>query len=210
MNHARAERAALSDLFAQLGPDAPTLCEGWTTFDLAAHLVLRERRADALGGILLKPLAGYTDRVQESLKTRKGYPGLVELVRSGPSGLYRLPGLDQTVNATEFFIHHEDVRRAQRVWEPRELPADLEERFWKQIRGGIRVFLRRSPVRVVLHRIGGGVAIGGPKDAPRQVEVTGRAGELLLFCFGRQSHAKVDLSGDDEAVAKLMDAPLGV
>jgi hypothetical protein len=70
------------------------------------------------------------------------------------------------------------------------------------------VFLRRSPVRVVLHRIGGGVAIGGPKEAP-QAEVTGAAGELMLFCFGRQSHARVDVTGDDEVVAKLMDASLG-
>nr|BFE88977.1 hypothetical protein GCM10020093_115780 [Planobispora longispora] len=55
MTYARAERAALSDLFARLGPDAPTLCEGWTTFDLAAHLVLRERRLDAAPGIALSP-----------------------------------------------------------------------------------------------------------------------------------------------------------
>ncbi|MFI6510731.1 TIGR03085 family metal-binding protein [Streptosporangium sp. NPDC050855] len=210
MSHASSERAALADLFTRLGPDAPTLCEGWTTFDLAAHLVLRERRPDAAGGILLKPLAGHTARVQEALKSTKGYTGLVELVRSGPGGLYRVPGLDGMVNTTEYFVHHEDVRRAQRVWEPRELSGDLEERFWKQVRAGIRVFLRRSPVRVILHRIGGGVAIGGPRDATQQVEVTGRAGELLLFCFGRQSHAKVDVSGDDDAVARLMDAPLGV
>ncbi|MEU8382260.1 TIGR03085 family metal-binding protein [Streptosporangium sp. NPDC048865] len=209
MNHARAERSALSDLLARLGPDAPTLCEGWTTFDLAAHLVVRERRPDAAGGIVLKPLAGHTARVQESMKTRKGYAGLVELVRSGPGGPYRLPGLDEAANTTEFFVHHEDVRRAQRVWEPRELPAELEERFWKQIHRGARLFLRRSPVRVVLHRIGGGVAVGGPKEGP-QVEVTGTAGELLLFCFGRQAHAKVDVSGDDDAVARLMDASLGV
>ncbi|MEV4183974.1 TIGR03085 family metal-binding protein [Streptosporangium canum] len=210
MTHARAERAALSDLLVQLGPDAPTLCEGWTTFDLAAHLVLRERRPDAAGGIAIKPLAGYTASVQESLKARHGYAGLVELVRSGPAGIYGLvPGMDKAVNTMEFFIHHEDVRRAQRVWEPRELPADLEETFWQQVRAGRRLFLRRSPVGIVLHRIGGGVALGGAKNVPR-VEVTGTAGELLLFCFGRQSHARVDVSGGEEAVARLMDAPLGV
>jgi hypothetical protein len=36
------ERLELCDLLLELGPDAPTLCEGWTTADLAAHLVLRE------------------------------------------------------------------------------------------------------------------------------------------------------------------------
>ncbi|MGV9771587.1 TIGR03085 family metal-binding protein [Streptosporangium sp. NPDC003464] len=210
MTHARAERLALSDLFVQLGPDAPTLCEGWTTFDLAAHLVLRERRPDAAGGIALRPLARHTASVQESLKARHGYASLVELIRSGPAGIYGLvPGMDQAVNTLEFFVHHEDVRRAQRVWEPRELPADLEETFWKRVRTGRRLFLRRSPVGVVLHRIGGGVALGGAKNSPR-VEVTGPASELLLFCFGRQSHARAEVTGPDEAVARLMDAPLGV
>ncbi len=37
------ERAELCDLFDELGPDAPTLCGDWTTADLAAHLVVRER-----------------------------------------------------------------------------------------------------------------------------------------------------------------------
>jgi hypothetical protein len=35
------ERAQLSDLFDELGPQAPTLLTPWTTRDLAAHLVLR-------------------------------------------------------------------------------------------------------------------------------------------------------------------------
>jgi len=38
-----AERAQLCDLFDELGPQAPTLLAPWTTHDLAAHLVLRER-----------------------------------------------------------------------------------------------------------------------------------------------------------------------
>jgi hypothetical protein len=37
-----AERAPLCDLLDELGPQAPTLLDRWTTRDLAAHLVLRE------------------------------------------------------------------------------------------------------------------------------------------------------------------------
>ncbi|HEY5077996.1 MAG TPA: TIGR03085 family protein, partial [Acidimicrobiia bacterium] len=37
------ERRELCNLFAELGPFVPTLLEGWTANDLAAHLVLRER-----------------------------------------------------------------------------------------------------------------------------------------------------------------------
>ncbi|MEV7007640.1 TIGR03085 family metal-binding protein [Streptosporangium sp. NPDC051022] len=210
MTYARAERAALADLLVRLGQTAPTLCEGWTTFDLAAHLVLRERRLDAAGGIALRPLARYTASVQESLKAGHGYAGLVELVRTGPGGPYGLvPGLDEAVNTLELFVHHEDVRRAQPGWEPRELPTGLDEILWKRLRPLGRLTLRRSPVGVVLHRIGGGVALGGPAGGPR-VEVTGLAGELLLFCFGRQRHARVDVTGDDRDVARLMGARLGV
>ena len=43
-----AEPAQLSDLFDELGPQAPTLLAPWTTRDLAAHLVLREH--DHLAG----------------------------------------------------------------------------------------------------------------------------------------------------------------
>jgi uncharacterized protein (TIGR03085 family) len=209
VTHARSERAALCDLLDRLGPEAPTLCEGWTTYDLAAHLVLRERRPDAAGGIAIKPLAGYTASVQEGLKAKHPYPELVDLVRK-PGGLYGLLSfLDEAVNTLEYFVHHEDARRAQPEWEPRELPADLEELLWKRVASGGKLMLRRSPVGVVLHRLGGGVALGGAQQGPK-VEVTGRAGELLLFCFGRQEHAKVDLAGDAEAVARLREAKLGI
>ncbi|MEV5891063.1 TIGR03085 family metal-binding protein [Nonomuraea fuscirosea] len=209
MTHARGERAALCDLLDRLGPDEPTLCAGWTTADLAAHLAIRERRPDAMPGIALKPLAGYTASVQNRLKTRLPYPELVGLVRE-PGGVYGLlPALDEAVNTLELFVHHEDVRRAQPDWEPRALPDDLERLIWKRVSSGARLTLRRSPVGVVLHRLGGGVALGGPKGGSR-VEVTGRAGELLMFCFGRQAHAKVELTGEPDAVSALREATLGV
>ena len=44
MTYAQDERAALAALLHETGPDGPTLCEGWQTRDLVAHLVLRERR----------------------------------------------------------------------------------------------------------------------------------------------------------------------
>ncbi|MGW0802892.1 TIGR03085 family metal-binding protein [Nonomuraea sp. NPDC002799] len=209
MTHARDERSALCDLFDRLGPDAPTLCAGWTTYDLAAHLVLRERRPDAMGGIAIKPLAGYTASVQNALKAKHPYSELVGLARK-PGGVYSLlPALDSAVNTMEYFVHHEDVRRAQPSWEPRELSADLDAIVWKRVSAGARLMLRKSPVGVVLHRLGGGVAIGGSRQGPK-VEVTGAAAELLMFCFGRQGHARVEVTGDPNAVERLRNASLGV
>src|SRR5215467_11727435 len=67
VSYARDERAALCALFDETGPQAPTLCAGWRTADLAAHLVLRERRPDAAVGILGGPLARHTQRVNQAL-----------------------------------------------------------------------------------------------------------------------------------------------
>ncbi|MEU6794512.1 TIGR03085 family metal-binding protein [Nonomuraea wenchangensis] len=209
MTYARDERNALCDLLDRVGPDAPTLCTGWTTYDLAAHLAVRERRPDAMPGIAVKALSGYTASVMDAMKARHPYPELVGIVRR-PGGVYGLARfLDETVNTIELFVHHEDVRRAQSAWEPRDLPAGLDRLLWQRVSAGARLMLRRSPVGVVLHRLGGGVTLGGPRQGPR-VEVTGTASELLLFCFGRQEHARVELTGDPEAVARLRSATLGI
>ncbi|MEZ0071808.1 TIGR03085 family metal-binding protein [Planotetraspora sp. GP83] len=211
MSNAREERAALCDLLDRLGPSAPTLCEGWATADLAAHLVLRERRLDAAPGIALAPLAGYTSSVQEGLKARNPYPELVDLVRQGPpkwSPFRLIPGMDDLVNMVELFVHHEDARRAQPGWEPRTLPQDYDDALWKRLKSGARLFLRKAPAGVVLRRTGGEKAAG--RKAEPAVIVSGDAPELVLFAFGRQAHARVTYEGDAEAVARLREADLGV
>ena len=126
MTYSRDERRALCALLDETGPGAPTLCEGWTTLDLAAHLVLRERRPDAGAGMLGGPLAGYTARVQRKIAERTPYDQLVQAVREGPPRLsmFGLPGMDERANLVEYFVHHEDVRRAAPGWEPRVLARD--------------------------------------------------------------------------------------
>ncbi|GGL10098.1 TIGR03085 family protein [Sphaerisporangium melleum] len=211
MTYARAERAALCDLLDRLGPDAPTLCAGWTTADLAAHLVLRERRLDAAPGIAVKPLAGYTASVQQRIKTGRSYPELVDTVRQGPprwSPYGLVPAVDMLVNMLEFLVHHEDVRRAAPGWEPRELPAGLNETVWKRLSTGAPFMLRKAPVGVVM-RLPDGRKAGGKKAEPRVV-VTGEPMELLLFAFGRQEHARLTYEGDQAAVERLRAADLGV
>ncbi|WP_202638582.1 TIGR03085 family metal-binding protein [Bailinhaonella thermotolerans] len=211
MNHARAERAALCDLFEEVGPDAPTLCEGWTTYDLAAHLVLREGRLDAAPGIAVKPLAGYTASVQRGLRTRFSYAELVDQVRQGPPRLspYRLvPGLDAAVNTMEFFVHHEDVRRARPDWQPRVLDPGLSDLLWNRLRLGGRALLRRVPAGAVLRRPDGVAA--GVKKAEPHVVIEGEPQELLLYAFGRKDHARVDLKGDEEAIRRLTATPLSL
>jgi uncharacterized protein (TIGR03085 family) len=200
---ARAERAALSELLTEVGPDAPTLCEGWTTADLAAHLVARERRPDSGPGLMLRSMRGWTERVREGFK-RRPYTELVHLVASGPprSSLFGLiPGMDALVNTAEYFVHHEDVRRARPGWAPRKLPDEVEARLWRTLRQGGRAFFRRAPVGVRLRIPSGETATVRPGSPA--VTLAGRPSELVLFGFGRGANAEVEVEGDEAAVARL-------
>lgn len=200
-----AERAALADLLAEVGPDAPTLCEGWTTRDLAAHLVLRGSRPDAAGGILFPALAGHTRRVQAALAARP-WETLVEQVRRRPP-LFIGP-LDEPANRTEYFVHHEDVRRAQPGWEPRALPASYAAVLWRSVRLRARVVLRRTPASVTVTAPGHGSVSAG-RGGP-EVTLSGDPTELLIFLFGRQPHARVTLDGPAPVVERMRGARYGV
>lgn len=204
---ARSERAAVADLLGRLGPDAPTLCEGWDSLDLAAHLVIRERRLDSGPGILIPALAGWSERVRQGAK-RRGLPRLIEQIRSGPPRLSPFALLDSQVNAVEYFIHHEDLRRAQHGWEPRELSPDAEDLLWKRLTSAARLMLRRAPVGVVMRRPGGQEVTA--KRAAETVTVTGAPAELLLFAFGRQGASRAEVEGDPAAAEKLRRASLGL
>jgi uncharacterized protein (TIGR03085 family) len=216
VSYSREERLALCALFDETGPDAPTLCEGWTTGDLAAHLVLRERRPDAAAGVAGGPLAGYTARVQQRLRQRIPFPELVRMIRSGPPHLsvMALPGMDERINAVEFFVHHEDVRRAADGWEPRALGSGESDMLWGRLRMA-RFMLRKAPVGVELARDDVGPATDNPdgvsyritaRNATPAVTVVGSPAELTLWVMGRRTAARVRMDGIQAAVTKLAEA----
>jgi uncharacterized protein (TIGR03085 family) len=202
---AQRERRTLCDCFTELGPDAPTCCEGWTTADLAAHLVLRERRPDAALGIVAPPLAGRTERVQRQIRDRADWPALVATVRGGPPWLLR--PVDEAMNTAEYFIHVEDVRRAQPTWEPRVLDPALEAALWSRVKMMSRSIGKKSSAKVILEAPGHGRVERGD-GAP--VTLTAPPGELLLFVAGRRQVARVTFDGDPDAVARIKAATLGL
>lgn len=207
--HAKRERLLLADLLESAGPQAPTLCEGWRTRELAAHVVVRERRPDAAGGLLLNVLKTRLDKAMEEYGA-KPYEELIQLIRTGPPkmSLYSLKQIDEVTNAVEFYVHAEDVRRAQPDWSPRALDPVFSDSLWSRLEKLARLTGRRSPVGLVLRRPNGQTAVAH-KGAP-VVTVTGEPGELTLFCFGRQDAAAVELDGPAEAIAKLTVARLGM
>ncbi|GAB2495836.1 TIGR03085 family metal-binding protein [Luteococcus sediminum] len=221
MSFSQDERLALCDLLEELGPDAPTLCEGWQTHDMAAHLWLRETDPLAMPGMIAAPLEGLTERRMDALKRKLGYEELIGRIRKGPPrfSLFALPGLDEAGNATEYFVHHEDVRRAQApelgMREPRALDDSAQEVCWKRVSSMGRLMVRRSPVAVSMQRLD--AADGGPVGNPVRlggegegVVLRGLASELLLFCFGRTEAAAVELRGAPEDVVALQQASIGL
>ncbi|GGX95493.1 TIGR03085 family metal-binding protein [Streptomyces hiroshimensis] len=207
--HAQRERLLLADLLESAGPNAPTLCDGWRARDLAAHVVVRERRADAAAGIVLKPLAARLERVQAEFAA-KPYEELIQLIRTGPPRLspYALKQIDEAANTVEFYVHAEDVRRAQPEWAPREVDPVFADALWARLERVARMLGRRSPAGLVLRRPDGRTAVAR-RGAP-VVTVTGEPGELTLFAFGRQAAARVELEGEKDAVAKVEAAKLGI
>ena len=187
--HAKRERLLLADLLEAAGPDAPTLCEGWITRDLAAHVVVRERRPDAAGGMLIKQLAARLERVQAEF-AEKPYEELIQLIRTGPPRLspFALKQLDEVSNTVEFYVHAEDVRRAQPDWAPRELDRSSRTpcgRVWSarpadgpQVPGRAWYCAARTARR------------RWPTAGTPVVTVTGEPWELLLFLFGRQERGR--------------------
>ncbi|MGY1803946.1 TIGR03085 family metal-binding protein [Blastococcus sp. SYSU D00922] len=195
---ADSERAALADLLGELGPDAPTCCEGWTTAHLAAHLVVRDNRPDALPGYgveqlgVARPLSAWSHRLEDRLRESTPYGEVVGRVRSGPAPWSPMawPPVARILNTTEYAIHHEDVRRAQPDWTVRELPRAEQDQIWtalelfaRRAAGRRGLVLRRSDVPGVEKRYGAG---------GRTVE--GEPLELLLWVSGRRDVARVEVS----------------
>ncbi|MFF2081976.1 TIGR03085 family metal-binding protein [Kitasatospora sp. NPDC058162] len=203
-NHALAERHRLAELLTAAGPDAPTLCAGWTTRDLAAHLVIRERRPDAAAGIRVAALAGRTKRIQDDYASRP-YEELVRLFRAGPPvySLFALPGADEAANTVEYFVHAEDVARAGEEWTAQPVPPGRAEALWRRLPMIARFEAgRRSPVRLTLTRPDGESLTVGPAGAP-VVDLTGDPGDLVLFTYGRGARTTLTVDGPQDAVEAL-------
>jgi uncharacterized protein (TIGR03085 family) len=200
MTVAQDERAGLVAELRRLGPDAPTLCEGWTTRDMAAHLVVRERRLDASAGIMVPFLAGYTERVQHQVAAETDWEDLVDKTASGPPVYSPFKLLDPIANPAEMFIHHEDIRRAQPGWQPRDLDPATAKALRAPLGLMARLTLRKAPATVVL-TAPDGQELGRAGRGP-QLRVTGDPGELLLFVTGRDE-AQVEFDGPADLVERV-------
>ncbi len=205
------ERRKLCDLFDELGPSAATLLEGWTTHDLAAHLVLRER--DLVAGpcmVLPGPFQRFAEQRRVALAERRDFGWLVSRIRSGPpAGFFRIGWVRSFPNLNEYFVHHEDVRRANGM-APRTLMPELDAALWRNVcRGGRHLGRRLRDAGLELEWAGTSEFVKVRPGEPT-ARLSGRPGELLLYVFGRKSAAQVEVTGPAEAVAALDRTQFGM
>jgi uncharacterized protein (TIGR03085 family) len=205
------ERLELCALFDELGPSAPTLLEGWTAHDLAAHLVLRERDLVAAPCLVLPgPFERFAERRRVRLVHRHDFAALVARIRSGPPpGFFRIPWVRSFPNLNEFFVHHEDVRSANGRG-PRILMHDLEAAVWRNVRRGGRYLCRRLRDAGLEIEWAGTGELHTVRPRTPTARITGTPGELLLFVFGRQTAAQVEVAGPAEAVAAVRRTHFGM
>jgi uncharacterized protein (TIGR03085 family) len=205
------ERHELCDLLDELGPSVPTLLEGWTAHDLAAHLVLRER--DLVAGpclVLPGPFGRFTERRRARLAESKDFAWLVARIRSGPPiGFFRIGWVRSLANLNEFFVHHEDVRRANRHG-PRSLTPAMDAALWRNVRRGSHYLSRRLEACGLEIEWAGTDQRVTVRPGEPTARLSGAPGELLLYVFGRQDAAQVEVSGPPEAVAAVRRTHFGM
>ena len=209
--HAQSERLLLCDELDRLGPDQPTLCEGWETRDLAAHLLVREHRPDLTAGRFVPFLAGHLEKEQGKI-AHGDYTTLVDRVRRGAPVWNPMahPKVDEVTNLIEFFVHHEDARRAQPGWEPRELSPQLSGKLWSALKRSSRLMFRKAPTGIVLIAEGQGRYAARLPDEHGTVVLRGTPAELVLYAYGRKSVARVEFEGDADDIAALQKTALGI
>ena len=128
---------------------------------------------------------------------------MVATLRKPPLTPYSLPVVERFTQTLEYVVHHEDLRRGQPGWEPRELPAEDVEELWALVsRSG--AYLGRNldvPTRIARSDRPGTSARFSKGDDP--VVVTGPVLELVLWAFGRSAVRDVTYDGPDDAVRRL-------
>jgi uncharacterized protein (TIGR03085 family) len=201
------EHRALADTLTAVGPGAPTLFEGWTTTELAAHLA----SLDALGGVVLflgrqmitrlhpRPTNGSRQLAARALARAeaKGYGWCTDRVRSPRRLPMRAGGAPVAI--FEVYVHHQDVLRADPSLADRAAPPELATCLpWL-----LTFHAKRLDGIELVVDTGDGEERAGQGQP---VAIRGEVGEVVLWLAGRSPSCCVEVDGDPT----LLDRVAGV
>lgn len=214
---ADSERNAFCDLAASLGPDAPTLCTGWTCHDLGAHLWAREARPVAAIGLVTPHLRSIHQQAIDQAKQRFSFDELIQRLRRRRDVAlpFRSPLADEKLNTLEFFVHHEDLRRGAQDLGPRVVSPALDAALWARVPTAAAIAarkLRRAKPGVVVRRMVNGFATEEAwvlTTGSDPAVMTAEAGEAILWLFGRGEHAVTQWDGPSASVRTITTLRLG-
>ena len=203
-------RTRLAEVLSALGGDAPTLCEGWRTRHLAAHLVLRQSDPLYALAALAPALA---DRAEAQVQTlggtaddESGFASLVARVAGGGPTWSPLHLAGDRAELLELVVHTLDATRGAGRSDL-DLEPELAEAVWARLVRGAPLLLRHVPVGVVLVQPDGPRARAHrPRAGTGTVVVRGPLPDLALYCFGRRAAARVHLEGTPDDLAMLQDS----
>ena len=199
----------MCDLFLAVGPEAPTLAGEWTTRDLAAHLVVRERRPDAGPGIVSSFLRDYSEKVRIAERDRP-WTELVERVRRVRRCGTRCASRRSTSSSTPSSSSSTTRTSAGRRTDGRRATLDpqLEHALASSIKRAGGMLTRKATVGVTMNADGVD-PVRLHKGAPA-VTISGPIGECVLYLYGRKDVAGVTFDGPDDAVASIAETPFGL
>lgn len=205
---AKRERSAICQTLRQLGPDQPTLCQGWSTKDLLVHLIVRENRPDAAVGLFIPFLSSYTDSISKKYN-EKSFEDLISIFENGPKSPspFALPKVDELANTFEFLVHHEDILRAQNEYQPRKFTEEDAKFIWSRFTKSAVFFMRKVKVGVVAKTDQGTYTLKRGNDV---VTISGNIIDLVMFAFGRQNKTEIVFEGNPLAVEKLKNSDLSL
>jgi uncharacterized protein (TIGR03085 family) len=158
--------------------------------------VLRERDLIA-GPCLVLPgrFQRFAERRRVRLAQQREFEWLVTRIRSGPPpGFFRLGWVRSVPNLNEFFVHQEDLRRANGLSPRDSLTPAMEAALWRNVRLGSRYLSRRlQDVALEISWAGTDERMTVRESEPT-ARLSGPPGELLLYIFGRQGAARVEVT----------------
>lgn len=185
--------AQFCDALAAVAPTAPTLCEGWDAHDLAVHVWVLKHDPLSWPGIAVTAFARLTQQRAEHFKQRWSYEILIGKLRQETGAMASLPfdGRQGHRHALgEFYIHTEDVRRANNY--PRSTQtSETEDALWLRTREAGKELWPRGRAAVLVEAPGReSFTIG---RGPAAARVVGLPSEALLWIYGREGVADIEV-----------------
>ncbi len=188
-----AARDRFVDAARRVGPDAPTLCEGWSARDLVGHMLVLRDDPLAWPGIGVPALAGLTER-RMARATASGYErALASLARRRP---WLPPVIDGPRSRWghhlgEWVVHAEDVVRANELpsYEPDAATADA---VWARVQVATRQLHGHRERGIVLTRTDTGESAAVVRGVAA-LTVEGTPLDLLVWAYRGDGCADVSL-----------------